>query len=84
MKNFVFLLLLLITCSVSNAQIKVNVAEYDRKNDVKLNIQKDILDLTWSCAKNEKGKISINLENNKPLIKSFNIERLGVMQEVGV
>ena len=84
MKNFVFLLLLLIIHSVSNAQIKVDVADYDRKNDIKLNIQKDILNLTWRCAKTEKGKISINLENNKPLIKSFHIERLGVMQEVGV
>ena len=41
-----------------------------------------MLDITWPAGNAEKGKVLIDLEKGNPLIKSLQLEKDGVFQEI--
>ncbi|MEO7766208.1 MAG: hypothetical protein ABIS01_02235, partial [Ferruginibacter sp.] len=84
MKKTIFFLVLF-TGFFARAQMKVNLSGMQNKGDVKASIKKNLLQVTWPAGNKGYGKIIVDLENEKPLIRSIQLSSsFGKTKEIGV
>lgn len=77
------LLFLLVACFSVQAQVPVNLSGFNKKNGAKAELKNTLLSVSWPTEGEERGKIVIDLEKNKPLFKSIQLSKMGVFQEIG-
>ncbi|MDQ2719464.1 MAG: hypothetical protein M3Z26_06855 [Bacteroidota bacterium] len=65
---YIFCLLLL---NIAHAQSSVNTDQYDKKSEAKISVLDNILTVSWPVAKNDFGKLLLDLSKDKPLFKSI-------------
>lgn len=69
--------------SCCNAQIPVNTDKFNKKNGVKLSIQKNnLLTVQWPAGGREYGRLLISLDKNTPLFKSIQLVKAATVHEV--
>ncbi|MEJ7778845.1 MAG: hypothetical protein WKF68_04570 [Daejeonella sp.] len=77
------LLLILISCLSVKAQVPVNLSGLHKKNGVKSEVKNALLSISWPVEGSERGKIVLDLEKDKPLLKSIQLSRSGAFTEIG-
>ncbi len=77
------LLLILINCLTAYSQIPVDLSALNKKNGAKVQVKNALLSVTWPVDGSEQGKIVIDLEKDKPLLKSVLLSESGVFKEIG-
>jgi len=77
------LLLILINCLTAYAQIPVDLSALNKKNGAKVQVKNASLSVIWPVNGSEQGKIVIDLEKDKPLLKSVLLSESGVFKEIG-
>ena len=75
-------LLFFLFYTIAQAQIPVDLSGYDKKGETIASVKGNMLDITWPAGNAEKGKILIDLQKGNPLIKSLQLEKDGVFQEI--
>ncbi|CAN5400062.1 hypothetical protein BH11BAC3_BH11BAC3_00810 [soil metagenome] len=84
MKNNILFFILIILCSLSKAQVAVDLSGLNSKNGVKAQINKNLLTVDWPTGNNGQGKIIFDFLNERPLFKSFQLSSFGTMKEIGI
>lgn len=56
-----------------HAQVKVDLANFSRKNGVAVSVKGDILSLSWPAGAGKTGKIMLDLAASKPVFKSIEL-----------
>lgn len=67
------LLLILFFAFSAQAQIPISLPENPKENATRIEVNRNIITLTWPSSKGENGQIVLNLEDAAPLIKSMGI-----------
>lgn len=65
-----------------NAQIPVDLSDFNKKSEAKAELKGSLLVITWPAGKTEKGKIILNTENEKPLFRSIQLSKSGLFKEI--
>ncbi|QNF32266.1 hypothetical protein HUW51_05785 [Adhaeribacter swui] len=81
MKKAFFFLLLLVTV-ITQAQVPVDLAGFQKKNNVQVTHSGNQLEVSWPVKVKEKGKIILNLDQNNPLFTSLQLSQGGNFQEI--
>ena len=71
MKIIVPVLLAVIFGGAAMAQVTVDVSGFDHNNGATVQVNKNLLTVTWPAANEQHGQLVINLQNAKPLFKSI-------------
>src|SRR5687767_10006035 len=77
-------LLLLLAFSISQlqAQQRVTLNNFNRKNVADVKITKDQFTVSWPAGKNEKGQLVLNLDKSKALFKSLGLSSKTIVSDL--
>ncbi len=81
-KSFSLLIYLFYFAFVGNAQIPVDLSAFNKKGETTASVTGNTLDITWPAGNTGKGKVVIDLQKGNTLIKSLQLEKEGVFQEI--
>ncbi len=76
------LLLLVLFSSFLEAQIPVDLSNFNKKNGAVVSVKGNLLDITWPAGKSEKGRILLNLKKEEPLLSKISMTRSGVFKDI--
>jgi hypothetical protein len=77
-----WLVILVLICTLSNAQIKVDVKEYKNRGETKLVINKNLLKINWPAGNKQSGELVIDMETNKPLFRSISLIKDNISKQI--
>ncbi|MGN6440088.1 MAG: hypothetical protein ACTHMM_26410 [Agriterribacter sp.] len=78
-----FLVVFLACASFCKAQLPVNMDQFNKKNGVRVAVEKNnLLSIKWPAGNKEYGQLVINLEKNAPLFKSIRLLKNGIIHEI--
>ncbi|CAN5835299.1 hypothetical protein BH24BAC1_BH24BAC1_26290 [soil metagenome] len=77
-----FLIIFLLFPFLAQAQIPVNLSGFDKRGGATVAARGNLLDITWPAGGTEKGRMTLNLEKEKPLFTSLQMSRKGAWQEI--
>lgn len=73
---------LLIACTSVWAQIAVDFSQFNKRGEAQATVIDNHLEIVWPTGQNEKGKVSFNLEAERPVFSSMQLTRDGIFQEI--
>lgn len=68
------LFFLIISYSALQAQVKVDLKNFSKKNGVSATATGDVLAITWPAGKNKTGKLVLDLSDQQPIFKSIELK----------
>lgn len=77
------LFIILISGNVARAQLGVDLSAFNKGSEEKVVLKKQLLQISWPAGSNEHGEMIIDLQNEKPLIRSIKLSSFGKMKEIG-
>jgi hypothetical protein len=83
MKKTIFLIVL-IACNLAKAQVPVDLSGVDKANRTRVQLADHLLSVRWPAGNQENGKLVLDLRNEKPLIRSIQLNSFGSNKEIGV
>lgn len=81
-KLIVLPLLFLFSTNIVEAQIQVDLSDYDSNGEATATVNENSLDITWPASETEDGKVLISLESGKPLFRSIQLSSEGIFKEI--
>lgn len=64
----------LISFSTLHAQVKVDLANFSKKNGATASVQGDVISLSWPAGTGKTGKIILDLSSTQPIFKSIELQ----------
>src|SRR5690349_13383144 len=68
------LLFILISLGTLQAQVKVDLTNFSRKNGATASVKGDLVSLSWPAGTNKTGKIILDLSASNPVFKSIELQ----------
>jgi len=75
-------MLFLFSNTLAQAQVVVDLSEYQKKNGAKVTSTDGRLEVSWPVKKAEKAKLILNLNQGRPLFTSMQLTRRGAFKEI--
>jgi len=75
-------MLLLFSNMLAQAQVLVDLSEYQKKNGTKVTSTDSRLEVSWPVKQAEKAKLIVNLNQGSPLFTSIQLTRKGEFKEI--
>lgn len=72
--RYYILFLFVISCFTLQAQVKVDLKNYNNKNGVIAVVKENILSVSWPAGKGKTGKLVFDLAAEQPLFKSLELQ----------
>lgn len=66
----------------ANAQAPVDLSGFDKRGKASAAVDDDMLTVTWPAGEADKGKIILDLQKEAPLIRSMQLGKEGVFEEI--
>lgn len=66
--------LLIISYGALQAQVKVDLKDFSKKNGASAIIKEDVLSVSWPAGKNKTGKLAFDLSAQQPIFKSIELQ----------
>lgn len=73
MKFRLLALLWFSTAAITNAQVKVNTAKFNRKNEAAFAVKGNLLSIRWPAGAQRVGEAVIDMDPEQPLLKSLSL-----------
>jgi len=73
MKFRLLALLWFSTAAITNAQVKVNTAKFNRKNEATFSVKGNLLSIRWPAGAQRVGEAVIDMDPEQPLLKSLSL-----------
>ena len=77
-----WLVILVLICNLSNAQIKIDVTKYKNKGETKLVINSNLIKINWPAGNKQSGELLIDMEANKPLFRSISLIKNNISKQI--
>ncbi|MEO8110351.1 MAG: hypothetical protein ABI594_09970 [Ginsengibacter sp.] len=75
----IFCLLML---NVAHAQSIVNTNQFNKNSETRISVNNNILTVSWPVAKNDFGKLLLDLAKDKPLFKSIQLGKKEIANDI--
>lgn len=69
LRNCILIVLLSVVITQAKAQLKIDTRQFNRKGEVILSHQKDLVEITWPAGEGKFGKVQFDLSPANPLFK---------------
>lgn len=66
--------LLIISYSALQAQVQVDLKDFNRKNGASVTAKGDVLSIMWPAGKNKTGTLTVDLSAGQPIFKSIGLQ----------
>lgn len=76
------LIVLLFNIQDLSAQIQTNLENFNKKNGATVKVSSNLIDVSWPVNKKEKGRLIVDLNNEKPLISSIGLTSGTTQKEI--
>ncbi|MBT1697568.1 hypothetical protein KK083_11820 [Fulvivirgaceae bacterium PWU4] len=70
--------LFIISYSTLQAQVKVDLKDFNRKNGATVTANGEVLSVMWPAGKNKTGKLTVDLSARQPIFKSIGLQEARV------
>jgi hypothetical protein len=72
--RYYILLLLIVSCCALQAQVKVDLKDFNRKSGASVMAKGDMLSISWPAGKDKTGKLIFDLSAQQPIFKSIELQ----------
>src|SRR4028118_1601367 len=80
--HFLIWFLSMALAGMTAAQAPVDMSGYSRKNGASATVGNNQISVSWPVSEKDSGKISVNLEKGRPLLKSIGVTRSGMLHDI--
>src|SRR5699024_9937608 len=81
-KVFILLFSFCLYITVAKAQIPVDLSDFDHQSGVTASAEEEVLDVRWPAGEEKEGRLVVDLQQGRPLLKSIQLSDRGKLQEI--
>jgi hypothetical protein len=71
--KYILIISYLILCNFVQAQIPIDLSDFDKKSGIKITSKENLLEVSWPTGESVQGKLVLGLDKEKPLIHSIQL-----------